>query len=86
MSEKTKKDIILDFLKDYAACEDAIQPFKDQMKDLKKTYVDEKGLSKDDVRNTLKAYQMLKSDVDFDALTDVYEAVLSNFTDDEDSE
>jgi len=72
---KTKEERIQDFIKSIAALEQAIEPFREQMKDLKKSYVSNVWLSKDEVKSALKAYRLMKSDTDFAQLEDMYNKV-----------
>ena len=39
-NEKTKQEFIVDFIKSFDANEQAMEPFKEHRKDLRKSYVD----------------------------------------------
>ena len=49
-----------------------MEPFKDQKRDLRSSYEENNWLSKEEMRMAVKAYRLLKSDVDMDALTDYF--------------
>jgi len=50
-----------------------MEPYKEQKRELKAEYVENGWLSKEDISLTVKAYRLLKDDVDIGALIDVYE-------------
>ena len=70
-----KEERITDYIKSVAAIEEAIQPFKEQKKALKTNYVENGWLDKEDIKLAMKAYKMIKDDIDLDQLTDFYETV-----------
>lgn len=72
-NEKTKQEFIVDFIKSFDANEQAMEPFKEHRKDLRKSYVDNGWLSREEIRFAVKAYRMLKSDDDFDQFNEIYE-------------
>jgi len=71
----SKEERIVDYIKSIAAIEEAIEPFKEQKKALKTNYVENGWLDKEEIKLAMKAYKMLKDDVDLDQLTDFYETV-----------
>ena len=70
--EERKEEHILNYVQSLAAIEDAMEPFKEQRKDLRESYNENGWLSKEELRLAVKAYRLLKSDVDMDALTDYF--------------
>jgi len=74
-TEKTKDDYVVEFVKALKAVEDEMEPYKEHRRDLKKNYVDNGWLSKDDMRFAVRAYRMMKSGDDFDQFTSVYEKI-----------
>tara|TARA_S200000501_G_C20814734_1_gene740025 strand:- start:943 stop:1203 length:261 start_codon:yes stop_codon:yes gene_type:complete len=73
--ENTKAKHIGEFAKSLVAIEECIQPFKDQLKDLKGNYVQNGWLTKQDISMTVKAIRMMKNDVDLEQLGDFIERV-----------
>lgn len=73
--KKTKEDRIRDFIKSVAAIENAMEPYKEQRKDLRKQYVENNWLSKEDMRAVVKAYRLVKDETDFDELERVYNTI-----------
>ncbi len=75
--EKTTEEYIVDFIKAFKAVEEEMEPYKEHRRDLKKNYVENGWISKDELRFAVKAYRMMKSGDDFDQFTNIYEK-LSN--------
>tara|TARA_R100000908_G_C3685367_1_gene102095 strand:- start:77 stop:355 length:279 start_codon:yes stop_codon:yes gene_type:complete len=71
----TKEERIIDYIKSVAAIDEALEPFKEQKKALKTNYVDNGWLDKDEIKMAMKAYKMIKDDIDLDQLMDFYETV-----------
>ena len=70
---KTKEQHMADYIKSMKALEDAMEPYKEQKRELKADYIDSGWLTKEDISLTVRAYRLLKNDVDIDALIDIYE-------------
>ena len=75
MSEQTKEDYVVDFIKAFKAIEDEMEPFKEHKRDLRKNYVQNGWLSKEEMSSAIRAYRMLKNDEDIEQLLDMYEKV-----------
>jgi hypothetical protein len=74
MSQNTDKHIE-SYIKTLAAIENEMEPYKESKRDLKVSYVENGWLSKEEISMAVKAYRLLKGDVDFDQLRDFYEQV-----------
>ena len=70
---KSKEQHMADYIKSIKALEDAMEPYKEQKRELKSEYVDNGWLTKEDISLTVRAYRLLKNEVDIEALIDVYE-------------
>ena len=77
MSEEIlqKEQRITDYIKSLSAIEDALEPYKDQKRALKGNYVENGWLSKEEISMAVKAYRMVKGDVDIEQLMDFYDHV-----------
>jgi len=70
---------MLDFIRSFRALEDAMEPYKEQKRELRKDFKDQGWLTKDEISMTTKAYRMMNTknfDIDefqkiFDTLTTV---------------
>lgn len=72
---KTKEEHMADYLESMKAIEDAMEPYKDQKRDLKANYVENGWLTKQDISLAVKAYRLAKDDTDMSALIDMVEAL-----------
>ena len=70
-----KEKYITTFIKSLAAVEEAMEPFKDQKRDLRQNYIDNGWLSKEELRMAVRAYRLIKNDTDMDQLLDFFEHV-----------
>ena len=71
IQEKEKR--ITDYIKSLATIEEAMEPYKDQKRALKANYVENNWLSKEEISMAVKAYRMVKGDVDIEQLMDFYD-------------
>ena len=74
-AEPTKEDYIVSYIKSLATLEEAMLPFREQRKDLRKSYVDNGWLEKEDIKLAVRAYRLMKQDVDFDELRQAYRTI-----------
>ena len=72
-NNKTSQEYAIDFIKAFADTEAEILPFKEHLKDLKKNYVENGWLTKEEVRLAVRAYRMLKQDEDIAQLATFYD-------------
>ena len=72
---KSKEERVKDFVRAIVAVEQAMQPFKEQRADLRKNYVENGWLSKDEMKNVMKAYRLMKDQTDFSELEKMYKNV-----------
>lgn len=73
---KSREEHIKDFVRSIAAVEQAMQPFKEQKSDLKKNYVENGWLSKEDMKYVSKAYNLAKrGDFDLDKFVEAFNKV-----------
>ena len=73
--ELEKEEHILNYIRSIAAIDKQLEPFKEQKRDLKTNYVENGWLSKEEVKLAMKAYRMIKSETDWNQLSDLYEVV-----------
>lgn len=71
----TKEDYIVNYIKSLATLEEAMLPYREQRKELRKSYVDNGWLEKEDIKLAVRAYRLMKQDVDFDELRQAYRTI-----------
>jgi|TARA_R110000744_G_scaffold16123_1_gene44583 hypothetical protein len=73
MNEQSEKELMLvEYIKSIKALEDAMEPYKDQRRELRKEYQDNGWLSREEIRVAVKAYRLMRSGDDLDDLYDMY--------------
>ena len=73
---KTKEERIKDFVRALGSIDQAMQPFREQRADLKKNYVENDWLSKEDMKYVSKAYNFAKrGDFDIDKFVEAFNKV-----------
>jgi hypothetical protein len=70
---KTKEQHMADYIQSMKALEDAMEPYKEQKRELKADYIDSGWLTKEDISLSVRAYRLLKNEVDIEALLDIYD-------------
>ena len=74
--EKTTQEHQADYLASMQELEDAMEPYKEQKRELKTEYVENGWLTKDEISLTVKAYRLVKNNLeDLDELLDMVEAM-----------
>jgi hypothetical protein len=71
----SREEHLLNYVKSLDEVEKAIQPYKEHKRALKEHYLENDFLSKEELSLALRAYRMLKSEVDVDSLMEVFEQV-----------
>jgi len=71
----TKDDYLIEYIKAFDTVEKEMEPFKDHKRDLKKNYIENGWLSKDDISLAVKAYRMIKRGDSIDNLVDIYDNI-----------
>lgn len=77
MSDKSKQEHIVDYVNSIAALDDAMKPYREQKAELRKSYVENKWLTKDDIKMALKAYRLQKDQTDMEQLTEMIDMLPS---------
>ena len=76
--DKDKETHMKEYITSVKALEDAMEPFKEQKRELRKEYDDNGWLNKDEQRMVTRAYRLLKDDIDIGELIDMYDALRGN--------
>ena len=72
----SKEQKMVEYVRSLKALEDAMEPFKEQKRELKQEFKEQGWLTGDEISMTVKAYRMMKSEnFDFDEFTKIYESL-----------
>ena len=74
-STEEKKRYVLEYIRSLVAIEEAMEPYKEQKRELRKEYKEQEWLTKEEISMAVRAYRMMKSEVDIDQFVSVYESV-----------
>lgn len=73
--EKTKDERVRDFIKSMAAIDESIKPFREQKSDIKKSYIENNYLTKDEIKTCLQAYRLVKNKMDMAQLDQFFDKI-----------
>ena len=71
--EKTEK--MIEYIKSLKAIEDAIEPYAEQKRELRKDFKEQGWLTKEEISMTVKAYRMMKKDTDIDQFVSIFNSL-----------
>jgi len=67
-----KEEKIVDYIKSIKALEEEMEPYKEQKRELKKNYVENGWLTKEEISTAVKAFRLMKGEVDLDQMRDFF--------------
>ncbi len=71
-----KQEKMLDFIRSFRALEEAMEPYKEQKRELRKDFKDQGWLTKDEISMTTKAYRMMNTkNFDIDEFTKILDTL-----------
>jgi len=77
--EKTKENYVINYLKSIVTLEAAMEPYKEQKKDLRKEFIDNKWLSRDEMWAAVRALRFYQKDANMNSLQQMYDLVEKQF-------
>jgi len=75
----SKEGYVVNYLKSMIALEEAMEPFKEQKKELRSEYIKKEWLSKDEIWSAVKAFRLYKQAADLDELNDMFDLIENQF-------
>jgi|TARA_A100001515_G_C4452383_1_gene170693 hypothetical protein len=72
---KEKESHVVNFVKSFIALEEAMEPYKEQKRDLRDSYHQNNWLSKEEMRMAIRAYRLMKSETDIEELVDMFSSL-----------
>lgn len=83
-STEEKKRYVLEYLRSLSAIEEAMEPYKEQKRELRSEFREQGWLNTDEIRAAVKAYRLFKGKVNIDEVYDNFK-MLSGEDDTEES-
>ena len=77
-SDRNEK--MIEYIKVLKSIEDAMEPFQESRKELRKDFISQGWLTKEEISNITKAYRMLKKKENIDELVSAYDALMQGRT------
>ena len=71
--ETTKEDYAVEFIKAFKAVEEEMEPYKEHKRDLRKNYIQNGWLTRNETRQIVRAYRMLKKGDDINELKNYFD-------------
>ena len=81
--EKEKRQKFAEYVQSIAAIEDCMKPSRDQRKELRRNFIENRWLSREEASLAVKAFRMWEQQIDFDDLTAIYESIETSFAEKE---
>ena len=78
-AEVAKEQYVINYLKSMLALEEAMEPYKEQKKDLRTEYIDNAWLTKDEIWSAVKAFRLYKKAADMDDPNDMFDIIEKQF-------
>ena len=75
MSDLTTKEYAVEYIKALKAVEDEMEPYKEHKRDLRKNYVQNGWMTKDEMRQAVRAYRMLSKGDNIDEFVDFFDEI-----------
>jgi phage-related minor tail protein len=77
-STEEKKRYVKEYLRSLRAIEDAIEPYKEQKRELRVEFRENGWLNTDEIRAAVKAYRLFKGKVNIDDVYDNFQMLSGN--------
>ena len=71
-----RNEKMIEYIKVLKSIEDAMEPFQESRKELRKDFISQGWLTKEEISNITKAYRMLKKKENIDELVSAYDALM----------
>jgi uncharacterized protein YpbB len=86
METDNRQQKMAEYIQSLAAIEDCMRPYRESRKELRKNFIENAWLDKDEISLATKAYRMWEQQIDFDDFAKIFEAVETSFIDKEDKD
>lgn len=80
MSDLVTNEYIVEYIKALKAIEDEMEPYKEHKRDLRKNYIQNSWLTRDEMRQAVRAYRMLKKGDDLNQFVDYFDQINKKIT------
>jgi hypothetical protein len=74
-TEQERKRYVKEYIRSLVAIEEAMEPYKDQKRDLRTEFRENGWLNTDEIRAAVKAYRLFKGKVDIDEVVENFNMI-----------
>ena len=74
-SSAKKKRFVMEYIRSLKAIEDAMEPYKEQKRELRTEFREQGWLNTDEIRAAVKAYRLFKDKVNIDEVYDNFKII-----------
>ena len=71
--ERTKQEYAVEYIKSLKAVEEEMEPYLEHKRDLRKSYMENGWLNRQEIWAAVKAFRFIQKDGDMDQFTEMYE-------------
>lgn len=71
--ETSKEEYAVQYIKSLKAVEEEMEPYLEHKRDLRKSYIENGWLDRNELWSAVKAWRFIQKDGDVDQFTDIYE-------------
>jgi GrpB-like predicted nucleotidyltransferase (UPF0157 family) len=75
--QEKKQEKMIEYIRSLRALEDAMEPYKEQKRELKAEFKEQGWLTAEEISLTVKAYRMMTAEVDMEQLLSIYEGLMT---------
>ena len=75
--QEKKQEKMIEYIRSLRELEDAMEPFKEQKRELKAEFKEQGWLTAEEISLTVKAYRMMTAEVDMEQLLSIYEGLMT---------
>ena len=86
METDNRQQKMAEYIHSLAAIDDCMRPYRESRKELRKNFIENAWLDKDEISLATKAFRMWEQQIDFDDFAKIFEAVETSFIDKEDKD
>ena len=78
MTDKQKQQYVKEYIRSLKAIEDAMEPYKEQRRELRSEFKENGWLNTDEIRAAVKAYRLHTGKIDIDTILDNLNIIQDN--------
>ena len=78
-NEEQRMQYVKEYIRSLVAIEEAMEPYKEQKKELRTEFIENGWLTKEDIWSAVKALRMYQKSADLDAVNEMFDIIEKKF-------